>query len=157
MAATVPTTDAAAFVAEAERITNEADLDAQIAIYTPDALYEHINDGAVERFQGIDDIAAAWRVYMAVARDTGVHITKRLLAADGDTIANDWRGQTRSGGVMRGQEYWRLTEDGRVHEHVMIGFLNVKPTTSLVQRARLLLTSPRAALSFMRADRRYRR
>ena len=154
MAATLTTIDPAAFVAEAERITNEYDLDAAIAAYTADAVYENVSDGLHERHVGTEAIAAAWRVNLGVARDTGVHITKRLVAAEGDTIANEWHGRTRDGRVMRGLEYWRLTEEGKVHEHVMLGFLSVKPSTDLFARLRFLAASPRAALAFVRHDRR---
>lgn len=62
------TIDPAAFVAEAERITNARDADAASAVYTDDAVVELITDGVHERYVGLPHITEGWR-----AMKTGAH------------------------------------------------------------------------------------
>ena len=55
-----------------------------------------------------------------------------------------------------GAERWTFDEDGLVHDHIMWTFFDVRPSTTLVARARIGLATPRTALAFLRAQRRHR-
>src|SRR5204862_665104 len=55
--------DPEGFVREAERITNEADLEAAVALYAPDGELESVTDGATEHYRGRAEITRAWRIY----------------------------------------------------------------------------------------------
>lgn len=55
---------------------------------------------------------------------------------------------------LRGIETWRFDADGRIVEHVLFTFLDVRPSTSLVARARIALGGPRTALTLLREQRR---
>jgi hypothetical protein len=142
--------DPAAFVAEAERITNDRDLAAIPAVYAAGAVFEVISDGVHEIHRGADEILAAWRVYFDVLRRGDFRLRKQLAAADAATICNRWEG-TLGRGRARGIEIWRLDSAGRVEEHHMYTFLDVRPADSLRAQLRALISQPRAAAAFLMA------
>jgi hypothetical protein len=148
--------DPAAFVAAAERGINERDLVATTGVYAPTARFESLTDGAWERYDGIEEISAAWKGYLAAMGARSFWLDKTLTAAAGDTIVNHWVGGLGGRTDAQGIEYWRFDEEGRVREHRMYSFLNVKPSRSPLQRLRLTLAYPLTALAFLREQRRAR-
>jgi ketosteroid isomerase-like protein len=143
--------DPAAFVAAAERGINEYDLEATVAAYAPGAVLESITEGARERFEGAEAIRAGWRGYLEGMRATRFRLRKTLVSAADGTIVNTWTsdfaGRTHGGGI----ETWRFDAGGRVREHTMWTFFEIRASTDLLQRIRLLLAHPRLALAFLRA------
>jgi ketosteroid isomerase-like protein len=146
--------DPVAFVAAAERATNEYDLEAAAAVYADGAVMQSVTDGAEERFDGAEAIREAWRGYFEGMRTTGFQLAKSLVSADADTIVNSYESSFRDGRSGRGIETWRFDDEGKVREHHMYSFLEVRPSSSLVQQLRLLISYPRIALAFLRATRR---
>lgn len=148
--------DPAAFVAAAERGINERDLDATAGPYAPGATLVAVTDGARERFEGAAAIRAAWAGYLDGMRSTSFALRKKLVTAAGDTIVNTWTsdfgGRTPGGGI----ETWRFDAEARVREHTMWTFFEIRPSTDLVQRLRLLAAHPRIAAAFLRATLRRR-
>jgi hypothetical protein len=148
--------DPQAFLAAAERGINERDLDATAAVYANDAFMQTFTDGAEESFRGGGEVRTAWASYLDAMAERGFRLAKTLVSASNDTIVNEWTGTLGGRTDSRGIEYWVFDDEGRVREHRLYTFLNVKPATSAVQRARLGLAYPRTALSFLRAQRRRR-
>ena len=149
--------DPAAFVAAAERGVNDRDLDATAGVYAPDAVLTSITDGALERIEGAAAIRRGWKAYLEGMDARDFWLRKTLSAASGDTIANEWVGGFGVGGAglgAHGAERWRFDAEGRVADHVMWTFFDVRPSTSLMARARIGLASPRTAIAFLRAQRR---
>jgi len=153
--------DPAAFVAAAERGVNERDLEATVGVYSPTATLTSITDGAGEQVAGTDALRRAWAGYLDGMEARGFWLRKTLSAASGDTIANEWVGGfgiPQAGAELRarGAERWTFGEDGLVRDHVMWTFFDVRPSTTLVARARIGLATPRTAIAFLRAQRRHR-
>lgn len=148
--------DPAAFVAAAERGINDRDLDATVGVYAADARVESVTDGAEESFSGTEAVRTGWEGYLAAMGARDFRLRKRLLTATGDLIVNDWTGSVRGRTRAEGIEYWRFDEDRLVREHRMLSFLNVKPSTSPLQRLRLAFTMPVTAMAFLREQRRAR-
>jgi hypothetical protein len=148
--------DAHAFAADAERITNGARLDEWLAVYADDAVAEWIADGAYERHEGIDRIREAATAMAGVWRDHGLRVHKTVQCTDGETVALTWTGGFRDGDRQFGTEIWAF-RDGLVVRHQMYAYLDVRPSTSLVARLRVLAIAPRLALSLVRHQRRVRR
>ena len=146
-------TDPAEFVAAAERGINQRDLDATAGVYAEDALVEAITDGAVERFVGADEIRAGWEGYLKAMDQRGFSLRKQLRAVEGDTIVNEWTGTLGGRTKSIGIEHWTFDDDGKVRMHRMYSFLNIKPSTSGLQRMRLVLNYPLTAMAFLRATR----
>ncbi len=63
---------------------------------------------------------------------------------------NTWTGTLGGRTDARGIEYWRFDSGGKVCEHQMYSFLNAKPSSNLLQRARLGMAYPVTALAFLR-------
>jgi nuclear transport factor 2 (NTF2) superfamily protein len=150
--------DPAAFVAAAERGINDRDLDVTAGLYAPDAVLTSITDGALERIEGAEAIRRSWAAYLDGMRARQFWLRKTLSAASGDTIANEWVGGFGVGGPglgANGSERWRFDEQGRVVDHVMWTFFDVRESTSLMARARIGLASPRTAIAFLRAQKRH--
>lgn len=145
--------DPAAFVAEAERATNERDLEATAALYSDDARLESFTDGAREEYRGPSEIRTGWKAYFAAMEDRDFKLRKKLTAVSDDTIVNDWTGTLGGRTEAHGIETWRFDGEGKVREHEMYTFLNVKPSTSPLARLRLTLDYPLTALAFLRAQR----
>jgi hypothetical protein len=148
--------DPAAFVAAAERGINDRDLDATLGVYAPAARLESLTDGAWERHDGVEEIRRAWQGYLGAMKARGFWLDKVLTSASGDTIVNQWTGGLGRRTDAHGIEYWRFDDEGRVREHRMYSFLNVKPSRSPLQRLRLTVTYPRTALAFLREQRKAR-
>lgn len=155
VAGTLPE-DPAGFVAAAERAINDYDLEATVAPYAPDATLESLTEGARERFDGADSIRRGWRGYLAGMRSTGFRLRKTLLTASDGVLVNTWesdfRGRTHGAGI----EIWRFDSEGRVSAHRMYTFFEIRSSTDLLQRLRLLITHPRLAVAFLRATLRAR-
>lgn len=149
--------DPGAFVAAAERGINERDIEATVGVYAPTARFEALTDGAWERYQGVEEIRRAWTGYLAAMKARGFWLEKTLTSASGDTVVNHWVGGLGGRTDSQGIEYWRFDGEGRVREHRMYSFLNVKPSKSALQRLRLTLAYPLTALSFLREQRKARR
>lgn len=145
--------DPGAFVAEAERLTNSHDAEGASANYAPGAVLELVTDGALERHVGPAAIREAWRVVLHAGRARGFRVRKTLVAVDGDTIVNRWEGEIGGRDRARGIETWRFDADGLIVEHVLFSFLDVRPSTSLVARARIAIGGPRTALTLLREQR----
>lgn len=153
--------DPAAFVAAAERGVNERDLGATVGVYSPTATLTSVTDGAREQVTGTDALRRTWAGYLDGMEARGFWLRKSLSAASGDTIANEWVGGfgiPQTGAPLRalGAERWTFGDDGLVCEHIMWSFFDVRPSTSLVARARIGLATPRTAVAFLRAQRRHR-
>lgn len=143
-----------AFIAAAERGINERDLEGTAGVYAEDAFMQTFTDGAEESFRGAEQVRRAWAGYLDAMAERGFRLAKTLVSTSSDTIVNEWSGTIGGRTDSRGIEYWVFDERGRVREHRLYTFLDVRPATSAVQRARLALAYPRTALSFLRAQRR---
>ncbi len=149
---TTETLDAAAFAADAERITNNVLLDEWLSLYHEDAVAEWIADGAYERHDGREAIVAAATAMAAVWREQQLRVTKTVECADAQTIVLSWKGGFRGAERQFGTEIWTL-RDGLVVRHQMYAYLDVRPSSSLRARLRILLAAPRVALSLQRHQR----
>lgn len=148
--ARVAPADAAAFVAEAERITNERDVVAIDAVFAPTATQTVVVDGLVITARNRDEIRAGWSAMCAFMRARGLTVSKRLVSVDDQTIVNEWRGNGARANA-RGIECWRFGAGGLVVEQRLYGFLNAGPDTSPRQQLRLLLAYPITAVTFAMA------
>ena len=146
--------DPAAFVSAAERGINERDLEATAGVYSPEARLHALTDGAEETYAGAGAVRDAWRGYLAAMDTRSFRLRKELVAVSGDTIVNEWTGSLGGRTAAQGIEYWRFDDEGKVREHRMLSYLNVKPSTSPLQRLRLALAYPLTALAFLREGRR---
>ena len=146
--------DPSAFVAAAEAGINSRDLDATAGVYAANARLESVTDGAVETHQGAEAIRRAWKGYLEAMGERGFRLSKKLTAASGDTIVNEWTGTLGGRTRAEGLELWRFDGEGKVYEHRMLSFLNLKPSTSPLQRLRIGLAYPLTAVAFLRAGRR---
>lgn len=147
--------DAAAFAANAERITNHVLTEEWLALYAPDAVAEWIVDGAYERHEGTEEVRAAVLDLASLWRKLGLRVRKTVECADRDTIVISWTGGFGGRDRQFGTEIWTL-RGGRVIRHQMYAYLDVRPSTSLLAQVRLAATAPRVALVFT-AQRRFRR
>jgi hypothetical protein len=146
--------DPQSFIAAAERGINDRDLEGTAGVYADDAFMQTFTDGAEETFHGAEEIRRAWASYLEAMAERGFRLAKTLVSTSSDTIVNEWTGTLGGRTDSRGIEYWVFDDEGKVREHRLYSFLNVKPATSPVQRARLGMAYPRTALSFLRAQRR---
>ena len=145
--------DPQAFIAAAERGINERDLDGTAGVYADDAYMQTLTDGASESFRGAAAVRGAWASYLEAMDARDFRLAKTIVSVSGDVICNEWTGTLGGSGESRGIEYWVFDADGKVAEHRLYTFLDVRPSTSPVQRARMGLAYPRTALSFLRAQR----
>lgn len=146
--------DPAAFIAEAERCVNERDVEATAAAYASDGRLEAFTDGALETYDGAEAIRRAWSGYLAAMDARGFTLKKRMTAIDGDTIVNEWSGSLGGRTEAEGIERWTFDDHGKVREHRMYSYLNVKSSRSPLQRLRLAFAYPATALAFLREQRR---
>ncbi|MDL4817341.1 nuclear transport factor 2 family protein [Actinomadura opuntiae] len=142
------TLDAAAFAAEAERMTNQALLEEWLALYHPDAVADWVVDGAAQRYAGIDAIRPAATVLAEVWRACRLRVRKIPQCADATTVVLTWEGGFRGRANQLGTEIWTFRGD-RVARHQMYGYLDVRPRSSLWARTRVLLTDPRTAVGVL--------
>lgn len=143
------------FVAEAERITNEASLDDWLAVYRDDVTAEWVTDGVVQRYEGVAELTPAVTTLIEVARKQRLHVTKSLVAFDPgtNTIVGIWSGGFRGQDPRQiGTEIWTL-RDGKVVDHRMYGYLSLRPHTSLRGKLRILFADPRVAISHLKQQR----
>ncbi|MBU2698682.1 nuclear transport factor 2 family protein [Pimelobacter sp. 30-1] len=145
---------AAAFIAEAERLTNAYDAAGAARVYAADASLELVTDGAVAWHHGRDAVERAWQVVLGAGRGRGLRVTKSLVAVSPTTVVNRWEGTFGGGGACRGIESWTFGDEGLVVEHRAETFLVVRPAESWRARIRALVLAPRVALAFVRAERR---
>lgn len=147
--------DPVAWVVEAERITNEADLRALDGLFSEDVVYENLSDGAFERYSGRAAAVAAWKALLTVSAQQGIRVQKTLWAADDNTIVNDWKGQVAGGRPIAGAEIWRFAPDGTVCQHRTFGSLSARPSRDMRAKLRVLLNYPMIALQLLRAQQRF--
>ena len=145
--------DPAQFVAEAQRMTNERDVDAVMGVYGPAPLLELVTEGAVEQHVGAPQIRAAWSMLLGVFERRGVLVEKTVIAIDDGVIVNGWE-SVGPGPSMRCLEVWAFGEDARVVRHLAHTFIDVKPADSWHARARVVISSPRLAAALGSARRR---
>lgn len=146
--------DPQAFIAAAERGINERDLDGTAEVYADDAFMQTFTDGAEESFRGSAAVRDAWATYLEAMDERDFRLAKTIVSVTEEVILNEWTGTLGGRNESRGIEYWVFDGDGKVREHRLYTFLDVRPSTSPVQRARMGLAYPRTALSFLRAQRR---
>jgi ketosteroid isomerase-like protein len=146
--------DPQAFIAAAERGINERDLDGTAGVYADDAFMQTFTDGAEESFRGAAAVRGAWATYLEAMEARDFRLAKTIVSVTDDVICNEWTGTLGGHNESRGIEYWIFDGDGKVREHRLYSFLDVRPSTSPVQRARMGLAYPRTALSLLRAQRR---
>lgn len=143
--------DPAAFVQAAQDGVNERSVDACVAAYAPDAVLVSVTDGAREEHCGTAELRKAWEGYLGGMQATGFTLTKTLISAADDVIVNAWTSRFADGRTGLGVETWRFDGEGRVAHHEMLTFFDVRPSTSIVARARLTFAYPRIAVAFLRA------
>jgi len=146
--------DPRAFVAAAEKITNERDVEGAAAVYAEDATFEMVTDGVLERYRGRDQIAASWRAVLAALGRRRFSVAKELIAASDGVVVNGWQGSLGGRADGRGIEVWRFDAAGQVREHRLYSYLSVRPATSWPGRLRFALTAPRTAVTLLREQRR---
>jgi len=116
---------------------------------------EWIADGAYERHEGIEAIREGASALAGVWRDHRLHVSKTVQCSDDETVALTWSGGFDGADRQFGTEIWTF-RDGLVVRHQMYAYLDVRPSTSLLARLRILMTAPRLALSLNRHQRRAR-
>jgi hypothetical protein len=143
--------NAIAFVAEAERMTNERDVDGIRDVFAPDGHQVATLDGLLIEANGIDEIHRAWATMCAFMERRRVSVSKTLVMADATTIVNEWVGTVAGRASARGIEVWQLDEGGLVVDQRLYGFLDARPESSPVQALRMLTSHPLTAAAFARA------
>jgi len=142
---------ATAFVAEAERMTNERDVDGIRAVVSEDAHQIATLDGLLVEAHGRDEIHRAWGTMCAFMEARRMFVTKTLVTADETTIVNEWTGEVAGRRTARGIEVWKLDDDGLVVEQRLYGFLDARPDSSPIQNLRMLVAHPLTAIGYARA------
>jgi hypothetical protein len=132
-----PRVDPRAWVINNERITNEADRAAWLALYAPDAVFEAITDGASDRFEGLPAIAGAVGGLIGVLAEHRLHVKKRFVSATHDTVVNTWTGGFAGRDRQFGTEIWTL-RGALVVRHEQYTFLDVRPSRAVWSRVRAL-------------------
>jgi hypothetical protein len=138
------------FVADAQRITNERDVDAVLDVFAPTAIWTTVMDGLVITARGHDEIRARWGLMCRFMEARGLLVEKTLVTADDRTIVNEWTGSLGGRTEARGIEVWRFDERGRVEEQHLYGFLNTGPDTGVLPSLRMLAAYPLTATTFAR-------
>ncbi|HEV2999981.1 MAG TPA: hypothetical protein VGW75_04500 [Solirubrobacteraceae bacterium] len=152
-AAVLPS-DPAAFVAEAERISNAAALDELAPIYAPDVVFESTTDGVFDRYAGRDQVVRAWSAILTGMRRSGGEVHKTLLGTTHDAILNDWQGQI-AGRLTRGLEYWRFDEGGLVCHHRIYASMSARSSRDPRAVIRLALNWPLLSARMLTAQVRF--
>lgn len=138
------------FVARAQQITNDRDVAAIRAMFTADATWTTVIDGAVHTAHGIEEIHRRWRLLCRFMRARRLSVRKRLIVADDHHIVSDWTGDLGRHGTARGVEVWRFGPQSLLVDQTLYGFLGTGPETALTQNLRMLTAHPRSALTFAR-------
>lgn len=145
--ATAHRPDAQSFAATAERITNHGTADELLALFADDATADWIIDGAHDQHRGTAAIATAAADLFEIGHALKLHVTKTVECADENTIVLSWTGGFGNGhpngkpGRQFGTEIWTF-RDQLVIRQQMYTYLDVRPSTSPLAGARLLLTGP---------------
>ncbi|MGW6730149.1 nuclear transport factor 2 family protein [Nocardia sp. NPDC055029] len=139
--------DAVAFVESVEHATNEYVTEAIYEIFATDARQVIITDGALEESIGIDAIHEAWARTCAGFEATRFSVSKRLVAATGETIVNEWYGGPRGHRTGRGIEVWRFDHQSKVVEQRLFNYLKVRSVLHPLQVLQLLLSSRRVTVA----------
>jgi hypothetical protein len=143
--------DPADFVALAQQVTNAYDTQRALELYANDATVEVIADGAREIVSGRTAIEEALERFTGPLSASGYSVKKTLLSADGNIIVNEWTGRFPGSDRSAGVEVWRFNTEGKVCEHRLFAFFDVRPVTSPIAGARVALGRPRLALRLLRA------
>jgi hypothetical protein len=143
--------EATAFVAEAQRMTNERDVAGIRRVFAPAARWTATLDGLVVTADGLDEIERSWAVMCRFMQARSMRVEKSLVLADTTTVVNEWVGTVGGRDSARGIEVWVRDHDGLVVDQRLYGFLDARPETSPVQNLRMLLAHPLTAAAFVRA------
>jgi hypothetical protein len=143
--------EATAFVAEAERMTNERDVDSVRTVFASTAHQTATIDGLLVEADGIEEIHRAWDTMCAFMERRQMYVEKTLVTADDATIVNEWVGTIAGKRAARGIEVWKLDQAGLVVDQRLYGFLDARPDSSPVQNLRMLVAHPLTAVAFARA------
>ena len=143
--------DPAAFVNEAERMTNERDVDGVRTVFAPDGTMTATIDGLTMTAHGLDAIHEQWDVMCRFMQSRAMYVHKTLVSAGDRVIVNEWTGSLGGTTDARGIEVWELDDAGLVRSHRLYGFLNAGPATGVRPSLRMLASYPLSALSFARA------
>lgn len=138
------------FVADAQRITNERDVDAVLDVFAPTATWTTVMDGLVITARGHAEIHARWGLMCRFMQARGLLVEKELVTSDDRTIVNEWTGSLAGRTEARGIEVWRFDDLGRVEEQHLYGFLNTGADTAVLPSLRMLASYPLTALTFGR-------
>jgi hypothetical protein len=144
-------TDAAAFVAEAERMTNERDVDGIRRVFAPTARWAATLDGLLVEAEGIEEIHRGWSVMCRFMERRRMYVSKRLVLSDDRVVVNEWTGTVAGRDSARGIEVWERDAAGLVVDQRLYGFLDVRGESSVVQNLRMLVAHPLTATAFVRA------
>lgn len=157
MSTTAQTADATAFIAEAQRMTNERDVDGIRDVFAPTARWTAIIDGLIVEADGLEDIQQSWAVMCAFMESRRMYVEKQVVSSDRHTIVNEWTGTIGGHDTARGIEVWVRGDDGLVVDQRMYAFTDARPESSAAQNVRMLLAHPLTAVAFARARFRTRR
>jgi hypothetical protein len=138
------------FVAEAERMTNERDVDGIRTVFAPTATWSSTIDGMVVSARGIDEIHARWDLMCRFMQARALSVHKTLVTSDDDTIVNEWTGSLGGRTAARGIEVWTFDRDGLVSDQRLYGFLNTRSDRNVLQSLRMLAAYPLTAVTFAR-------
>jgi hypothetical protein len=144
---------ATAFVAEAERMTNERDIDGIRTVFALDGHQTATIDGLVIDARGLDEVHQGWGAMCRFMAARNMVVAKSLVTADEHTIVNEWTGTVAGRPNARGIEVWQLDQDGLVRDQRLYGFLDARPDSSPVSNLRMLIAHPLSALAFARTRR----
>lgn len=145
------TEEAVAFVAEAERMTNQRDVDGIRRVFAPTGRWTATIDGLAIEASGIEEIHRSWSVMCAFMERRRMSVAKTMVISDATTIVNEWTGTMAGRDTVRGIEVWVRDADGLVVDQRMYAFSDVRPETSARANARMLVAHPLTALAFARA------
>jgi hypothetical protein len=150
--------DPVAFVARAEKATNDADVDWAMNLYGPSIRLETYGDGLLQVHEGTDAVRKAVTTLYGWLRAIDGHIQKTFVAASGDALVNQWNGSLFGGRhVGYGAEFWYFDDTGHVVRNVLYQSLDPRPLSHPLTGVRGLLSHPRPALSYLTAHRRARK
>jgi hypothetical protein len=133
-----PRLDPAGWVARNQRVTHEGALEEWLALYTEDAVLESIVDGGIERHEGIEEIAHAAGILVAVFAARNIEVDKQLVSGTETAVVNTWTGGFDGRHNQHGVEIWEL-RGPLVCRHRMYTFLDVRPAESLRARMRAMV------------------
>ncbi|WP_265445464.1 DUF1348 family protein [Flexivirga meconopsidis] len=145
-----PAADPVAFVAEAERMTNERDVESIGNIFASDARWRCVIDGLATEDRGLVAIAQRWRLLCGFMSDRGLLVEKELVAVGENRVVNRWQGRTRGRARPMGTEIWTFNSAGLVEDQLLTGFLNPRSETSPAVLLGLAASQPVTALTFAR-------